>query len=262
SFALESDGALDDELRARVLAAYANELAFTARLPERLRLSDEAVAVARASGRPALLLNTLNHRFNAIATPETLEARRRDAAEAIRLADAAGNPRARVVAAGWAMAAAVEEGDRDAVDHHLAGFTSLAEEVGLPVFMWGARAHLSWRHVLAGRLEEAEEAAGQALRFGSDHGRPEAALVYQNQMAGIRWLQGRLDEEAEALARTAEALPAIPGLRALAASALLQGGDKAGARRRLRDGWRDGSILALPHDQMFLAAVMQWGEVA
>jgi hypothetical protein len=229
TFALEEGQDLDDDLRVRLMGAYADELAFTADLAERIRLSDQAMALARSSGRPTLLLNALNHRFNAIWAPETLESRRHDATLACRLAEAGGNQQPRAISAGFAMAAALEAADLDETDHQLKVFTSLAED---------------------------------ARRFGIEHGRPEAEMIHLMQRAAIRWLQGRLGEEVTNVARLVDAFPTVPALRALSALALLRSGRRHDAERLLMEASTSGSIEALPHDQAYLAAVMQWAEIA
>lgn len=183
SFALERSDVLDEGERVRLLGAYADELAFTADLAERIRVSDEAVALARASGRPALLLHALNHRFNAVWAPETLDSRQRDVDEALRVAEAVADPRTMVVAEGWAMAASMEVADIEGVDHHLARFEALATAGGSPPFLWGTRVHQCWRLAIAGETAPAEEAAEDALAYGRANSRPEAEVVYLGQRA-------------------------------------------------------------------------------
>lgn len=262
SSALEDAGAVSDGLRARLLAGYANELTFSADLGERVRYSDQAVALARATGNPTLLLSILNQRFNAIWAPETLDTRLRDSEEASRIAEASGQRLAQEVAAGFAMAATLEAGDMASVERHFARFVSLAHDLRLPVFLWGAALHGSWRAVLAGDLETAESLSETALRIGTEADRPEARPVYLSQRAAIRWAQGRLAEEVETLQELCDSLPALPGLRAAHALSVFLGGDVRTAADLLAGTWHDGSITALPHDQLFLASLLLWAELA
>lgn len=262
TLALEDEASADDELRARLLAAYANELSFTAALEERMRYSDQAIALARSSGKPALLLSILNQRFNAIWAPETLETRLRNSQEASLIAEAGEQLLAEEVAAGFAMAASLEAGDMEGTDRHLDRFIAVAGDLGLPVFLWGAKLHASWRAVIAGNLEDAELLCATALRLGTVACRPEAQLVHLSQRAAIRWAQGRLAEEAPSLGRLCHALPALPGFQASHALAVFSAGDVAGARGLLIRAWAEGSIERLPHDQLYLAALMLWGELA
>ena len=252
----------NDELRARLLAAYANELSFTADLSERVRFSDDAIALARASGRPALLLSILNQRFNAIWAPETLGTRLRDSEEASLIAEASQQLLAQEVAAGFAMAASLESGDMETTDRHLQRFTKLAYELDLPVFSWGATLHASWRAVIDGDLEGAEVLCEKALQAGTEASRPEVQLVYLSQRMAIRWAQGRLAEEVQSLDQLCDAVPALPGLRAGYALALYCDGGVDAAKDLLVRAWYDGSIEQLPHDQLYLASLMLWGELA
>jgi DNA-binding SARP family transcriptional activator len=261
TFALEDTKSVGDELRARLLAAYANELTLTADLKDRMTYSDQAMALARATGEPTLLLSVLNQRFNAIWAPDTLNTRLRDSEEASRIAEASGQLLTQEVAAGFAMAAALESGDLASADRHLDRFTCLADELRFPVFSWGAKLHASWRAVIAGDLEEAESLAETALRIGTEASRPEARLIYLCQRAAIRWAAGRLGEEVQNLEQLCEALPTFPGWQAAHALALFGHGDVDAARNLLLRAWRR-SITTLPHDQIYLTSLMLWGELA
>lgn len=260
SYALESE--IDVELRVSLLGAYADELAFTTELGKRMELTDSAVALARSSAMPALLLRALNQRFNAVWAPETLQSREHDAAEACQLAAATGDRRAGVIAAGYAMAAAMEAADIAQVDLHLDRFTDLAEQLDLPVFRWGTLVHRGWRSVIAGDLRRGEQLAEEARDYGVKHGRPEAELIYSTQLAALRWHQRRLGEEVDLLAALASELPTVPAFWALHALALLQAGEEDEARQALVGAWEKGSIETLPHDQMYLAGLMSWSEIA
>jgi hypothetical protein len=262
SSALEDPDSVGDELRSRLLAAYANELAFSSDLEERVRYSDQAVELARAVGSPALLLSILNQRFNAIWAPETLAVRLRESEEASRIAEAGDHLLAKQIAAGFAMAASVESGDMDSADRHLDRFGSLALQLRLPVFTWGVTLHASWKAVIAGDLEEAENLSEMALRLGTEANRPEVRFVYLSQRVGIRWAQGRIAQECEALRQLCEMTPALAAFRAAYALALFQRGETASAKNLLVGAWRDGSIETLPRDQIYLTGLMHWAELA
>jgi tetratricopeptide (TPR) repeat protein len=116
--------------------------------------------------------------------------------------------------------------------------------------------------VLAGDLEAAESLAEAALQIGTEADRPEARPVYLSQRAAIRWAQGRLAEEVETLRELCDSLPALPALRAAHALAAFLGGDVRTAADLLAGAWRGGSIAALPHDQLSLASLLLWAELA
>jgi DNA-binding SARP family transcriptional activator len=259
--ALEDD-TLDDALRARLLAVYAIELTFAAPIETRLRASDDAVALARASGQPPLLLDILNQRFNAIWAPETLDARRLDAAEATRIAEAGGNPLPQIIAAGFSMAACVESGDIETADHHLRRFTTLADELDLGVFRWGVLVHSSWRAVIADELDRASSVADEARRAGIEAARPEAELIHLFQRIAVHWATGRLGEHVDQLGMLRDALQTPAWLDSIRAVGLLSAGDTTAAHDELTRAWQTGAIGALPHDQMYLATLVHWSEVA
>jgi hypothetical protein len=263
---LDAALALGDELdpgwRARLVAARGTELMFVADLDQRIALSDEAVRLARASGQPATLLMVLQQRFNAIWAPETLADRRRGATDAAELADAAGHPMARAFAAAWQMAAAMETGDLAESDQHFARFSALAEETGVPFLRWGTVLHASWRAVLAGELDRAEALRDEARDVGQRAHRPEAELVAATQLTGIRWAQGRMAEQVATLAGLIDALPAFDVLLAWHALSLHACGDDGAARRMLTEACVGNAIDARQRNQVYLASVMMWGELA
>lgn len=255
---LERDG-LRLEMRARLLAAYANELTFSAPLGERTLLRDQAVEVARQSGNPSTLLAVLNQRFSALWAPQTLDMRLDETTQACELARQSGHSVAQAIAEGFAMAAAAEAADITAVDEHLTRFVTLAERLRLPLFEWGAAVHTGWRAALAGDLETAEELAERAWDIARRAARPEADVVHTSQVAAIRWRQGRLAERLPAIEPLASHLPAF---NALCASGHLQAGEPDRAGRLLNEAWNSGAIRCLRHDPLYLSALVHWADVA
>jgi hypothetical protein len=122
--------------------------------------------------------------------------------------------------------------------------------------------HASWRAVVAGDLDEAESHCEAALHLGAGASRPEAHVVYLSQRIAIRWAQDRIAEEVQTLERLCEGLQALPGLRAPHALAVFREGDVDAARAMLLSAWNDGAIEVLPHDQLYVASLTLWGELA
>lgn len=252
-------GNLNEDVAARLLAAYANELTFASSLEQRIAISDKAVALARRSGNPTTLLAVLNQRFNAIWAPETHDVRLCEVAQACELAEESGHLAAQAICEGFAMAAAAEAADTSSIDEHLAKFTVLANQLRLPLFEWGAVVHASWRSALSGDLDTSEDLAERALHIGRRAARPEADIVYTNQMAALLWRRGRLGELLGAMAPLADYLPIF---EALSSNGHVQAGDQGRARRTMRDAWASGAISSLRHDQLYISILAQWADVA
>lgn len=256
----QGDGQLDAATRARLLAARATELSFSAPLADRMAASDEALALARGSGEPATVLAVLNQRYQAVWAPDTLDDRRRLLDEAASIASTLGPSAVPAMIHGWQMAAAIERADLAAVDDHLAHFTELGERLELPVVQWGAVLHSSWRAVVDGDLDRASLLCDEAERVGELVGRREAPVVATMQRIGIAWASGSLDGMVDVIAGLSEVLPDLRALDAFHAVALHDAGDHGAAAARLHDA-RD-AIASLPHDAMYLAALVCWAELA
>ena len=89
----------DGELRCRTMLALANELYNEVAYEERRALVDEALAMARRLGDPALRLDACQVAYVALWVPATAVQRLDQATEAMELARAIGNDRAFVVSA-------------------------------------------------------------------------------------------------------------------------------------------------------------------
>src|SRR5581483_6048495 len=74
--ALAAIGEGDSPIRARLLAAVAQELVFSGDVERCRRLSDEALAMARRLGDPAVVAAVLVARYHTICGPDTLAERR------------------------------------------------------------------------------------------------------------------------------------------------------------------------------------------
>jgi hypothetical protein len=258
--ALAHGDTLDTAVRARLLAARATELTFSATLDERVAASDEAVRLARASGEPATLLAVLNQRYQAVWAPDTLDDRRRLLDEAAAIASTLGLRAEQATIHGWQMAAAIERADLAAADAHLGRFGELAEKLELPVLQWGAVLHSSWRAVVDGDVDRASLLCDEAERVGVRAGRPEAPVVAALQRVAVAWAAGSLAGMVDVIADLSTGLPDLRALDAFHALALHDAGERDAAAVRLRGAV--GAIASLPHNAMYLATLVCWAELA
>jgi hypothetical protein len=160
------------------------------------------------------------------------------------------------------MAAAMECGDRRRAEEHLHRFTELAEELELPLLRWGSVLHSSWLAVLDGDLERADALRTEAQHVGARANRPEAAAVGLTQAIGVRWAQGRAAELIETTGQLRSALPHLDAFRAFEAAAVHASGNERHAQQLLDDARANGAITELAHNQVYLAALVVWAELA
>ena len=109
--ALRIVGDDDSPERARLLAMQAAELMYSREWDRRVRLSDEALAIARRLDDPDALSLVLNLRFVTLLAPETLTERRANTVEAVAVAERLSDPLARFYAYHWRAYACIEAGD-------------------------------------------------------------------------------------------------------------------------------------------------------
>ncbi|MBE1534989.1 BTAD domain-containing putative transcriptional regulator [Actinomadura algeriensis] len=160
------DGA--DELRVRLLTSLAIEM--EGEFDDRgVTAADEAVALARALGRPALLAVALNGRYiNGYRAAGDLAVRERLARELLGLAEEHDLGAYRVLAHLQLQQTSVAGLDLTAAGAHLAEGRRLADQYGLPLLGQIASWYSGLVHVLAARFDEAERAY---VRVSEDIGR-------------------------------------------------------------------------------------------
>ncbi len=205
--AIEAIGTTDSPTRARLLATLGLELVYGGDPERRLRLSDQALALARRLGDPAALADVLLNRYYTIGGPDTRDERLANAAELVALAEHLGDPVLTAQALFLRLWAAVEGGDVGEAHRALDDCQRLAGELGQPTLRWFATFWRAAMSLLAGRLEEAERLANAAFELGQASGQPDAMAFFAAQQYWIRFDQGRLGEVEAALTELVHRLP-------------------------------------------------------
>jgi hypothetical protein len=212
--AVELDEPPDPARRAQLLALEAMELSWDLDFARRKALADEALALARGAADIGALAAVLQWVQPAIWCPETLELRRRLAAEFADCAATLGDPALAFWAQTISVDCFVEHGDvteaRDAAEHA----RTVAGELGQPTLLWFDCYPRAALELLHGDLAAAERLAEQAFRLGQEAGQPDAVLIYGGQTAFIRTFQGRAGEIVEMLRQSASAFAGVPAFRA------------------------------------------------
>jgi class 3 adenylate cyclase/tetratricopeptide (TPR) repeat protein len=222
--ALGAIGTADSAVRARLLANLALELVWGIERERRVRLSDEALAIARRLDDPATLAHVLVNRSYAISAPATLSERIAEATELLALSERLEDPVIAARASSVRFRAAMEAGDVDEADRCVAACERLAAELNQPALRWVAMMHRAGRVLQAGHIDEAEGLVYEALELGRVAGQSDAALLssYQRYMLGFdRGRIGDITDEIVGLAARAPGVaPVLTSMLALAWSEL------------------------------------------
>jgi hypothetical protein len=112
----------------------------------------------------------------------------------------------------------------------------------------------------AGRIDEADRIAREALEIGEVSGQPDARFIFLTQQAVIRFEQGRLGELQPELSAMWAGLPSVPGGAALVAAAYCQRGAEGEARSLLDRLAADS--FELPRDPLWLGFLTMVADVA
>ena len=209
--ALATVGETDSPVRARLLAALGEELIYSGDRPRRVRLSDEALAMARRVGDLLTLVDVLRRRYFTIVIPATLAERRRNVAELCSLVEQLGDPALTSQALMYRFRTATEAADPEDADAALVELEGLTAELGQPNLTWITGLNRGMRFLLRGDVGEADRLAVANFELGRATGQPDAALIFLAQIFCIRHDQGRLGELQPTVQ---EALSAQPGVSA------------------------------------------------
>jgi DNA-binding SARP family transcriptional activator len=182
--------------RARLLSAQATELNTSPDHRQRRRLSDQALALARASGDRNALHRVLAARPGSIRAPDTLAERLSNAREDLALAEGL-DLRSQWGAWSNRAMASMEAGDDDDAEQALRAVAEIAGNLGLVAVRW----HVAFVHARQllwhGDLSAAKGQARRARDLGVEASEPLATPIYFAQLYLIRWDEGRLPELAD-----------------------------------------------------------------
>ena len=172
---------MEDSLRARVLARLARELLADPGAGARRRaLADEALALARGAGEPAVLADVLDARLHALWDPAAAGDRLAAASEIIDLARAAGDDAKERSGLFWRFIALMELGRVSEAESALAAFERAAQLAGDAEAMVMVTARHGMLATMRGRFGDALRLAEQVLQAGNRIGLADTpALVVQ-----------------------------------------------------------------------------------
>ena len=155
--------------------------------------ADEALDLAGQHGDPIVLAQVAPAALYALWGLGCRELRQRVAADAIRVAGAAGDPRLEFAAHQAAYNVAVESADPVIAARSLAAMRAIAGAVPEPRLRWTLGIYDTFDATMAGRLEDAEALATATLDLGSPIA-PDAFTFFAGQLFVIGSFSGRHEE--------------------------------------------------------------------
>ena len=207
----------DGDLRCRAMLALASELYYASAPQERRALVDEALAMARRIGDPALLQHALVTAFVATWWPSSAPSRLALVEEAAARARAAGDAPAEATAETLRAAVLGELGRIPEMWVAIRAARSRATPLRMAYLMLVLDAMEAPWLAMSGRSEEADQVLDRLARLFEQTALPQGADGYSGALVAVRLYQGRL---AEVLPRLDELvgrskLPVAPVVAAL-----------------------------------------------
>ena len=246
--------------RAMVLAMLCAELTFSADLPEREALADEAATIALESGDDSTIVRSLNQLVLPLLVPSRLERSLEWTAEALTRAVRLGDPVLLYLAASQRANVATRAGDVDEVDRCWEIVGDLVRRLDQPPLTWEYTFHLAQRAQIAGAIDEAERLAAQALEVGLDCGQPDAETFYGVQLAATCFQRGTMGELVPLIEQMVLDSPGLPTIKASLALAYAEHDQRDDAGRMLEQFAATG--FHLPADLAWLNGMTEYAEAA
>jgi len=256
--ALAGLGPEDSSLRVELLGSLARLLYLGSPLERRAALIEEAVAMAERIGDPETIAVARFHEYNALRTPYNAPARLEQATRLLHMALELNDRELLLTCHLFRVMELLELGDIDGVDSEIEPQLKLAEELRQPNLVWITTLHRAMRSTLAGRFEEAEELAQEALALGMQTEMAYPAPVFGGQIAVLRTLQGRADEIEAPVRALITGMPDVPAWRAGLAFALVESGRLEQAAAALADVAAPEDV---PRDMFFTVHMASMAEV-
>lgn len=246
----------DDEpaLRAAVQARLAIKLYF-ADQPERMgRLTQDALAGARALDDPEVLAAALEAQLWAAWTPDGVEERLRTAHELLALAESQRRPELAAVARRWRVVALMEtcrvaDADAEAELHARA-----ARDLRLPYELMYVAVFATAKAILQGRFDDARRESAAVADYGDLRGGADALQFAGVHAVSLAREDGRMNEVVEPIREFAARYPSLKAWQSALALALAESDRGDEARVELDRVWPPDEQV--PFDAVWMPAVV------
>ena len=247
--------------RARLLAMLASALTSTSDAARREQAALEAIALADASDDPFLVARLAHDVLRALSTPATDTVRADVAARAVIAAAASGDPYLRFIVAISTFHTAVSLGDAAAARRRLADLHHLVGLHAEPRMRWSLCVIDTFVATMAGRFEDADRLANDAVELGMGLGLPEAFSVFGSQFFVIGTFAGRYAEILPVIDQVLANGESATPFRLAHAIACAVSGRRDEAATVLRVGVAEG-FEAVPHDLLWLTSIVGYAVLA
>jgi predicted ATPase/class 3 adenylate cyclase/DNA-binding CsgD family transcriptional regulator len=187
-------GAADSLLVAKILGSLARALRYTGAQQQAVTYAQQAVAMARRCDDPIVLATNLNNMIYVLQGPEHTQQRLAYATEIVPIATAEDAKELLNDALFWRVYCLLELGDIPAMDAAIEAYASLVQELQQPLYLCLSTQFRAMRALLAGRFEDSECLAQEALAIGQSLQTENVAGIFGLQMFTLRREQGRLQE--------------------------------------------------------------------
>ena len=249
-------------LRAQLLARLSFALSLNpATAGRREQLSAEALDLARASGDALALTRALTARYFAILGPDRIEEPLALVDEVVRVAESSGSTPTALDGRLLRIPLLLMLGDVARADAELALVVSSAEAMRLQYARWLARCLQALRALLAGRFDDAERLAGEALSLAPALDNLVAAAFFVSHLFHLRREQDRATELAPQIALLGEEHAFLRSWRYALAFFRFVVGEREAAARDLTALASEG-FTELPRDGSWLPAMVNLAELA
>jgi tetratricopeptide (TPR) repeat protein len=259
--AIDATGPVQNPTTARLLASLSLERMFGDDQEGRLRLADEALALARGLGDPEALAEVLLSRFWVVWTPDALDEQRAIVGELLDLAQRLADPLHTTQTWFLRYLIQIQSADIEAAERSLETFGHLAEELGHASPRFFACLSRCCFILMSGRIGEAERLAGTMLELGRTSGQPDVETLFSSVLFSIRYVQGRVGEAETLLAQVSDATPRYALAPARLAVTYCELDRLVDAAALLESAAR-GDFRQVRRDWSWLGVLSLWSEVA
>lgn len=238
--ALEAVGERDSTARVKLLGRLAAARRDEPLRDARVRLAEEALAMARRLGDPETLAYALEAHWPAVEGPATLEGRLERADELIALGLETHDLEKAFVGHDYRLNTYMTLADRAGIDVEVAALGEVAESLRQPAQRWSVLTSRTMVALMDGRLDEAEELIERTSAAGELTYRFNADVSRRVQLFLLHRARGRLAEVEHVLAQAVHQYPALHRFTCVLANVHAELGHERAAR--------DAIAVAMAHD--------------
>jgi DNA-binding SARP family transcriptional activator len=238
--ALEAVGERDSTARVKLLGRLAAARRDEPLREPRVRLAEEALAMARRLGDPETLAYALEAHWPAVEGPATLEGRLERAGELITLGVETHDLEKAFVGHDYRLNTYMTLADRAGIDVEVAALAEVAERLRQPAQRWSVLTSQTMVALLEGRLDDAEELIERTSAAGELTYRFNADVSRRVQLFLLHRARGRLADVEQVIAQAVHQYPALHRFTCVLAHVHAELGHERAAR--------DAIAVAMAHD--------------